>query len=91
MPRKPPKPYNGAWVRVRLEILERDGYRCYVRGCPERATTVDHIVPVNEAPHLRLVPENLRASCAQHNYGRPPRRLAMLARMNRAAGQVREW
>src|SRR5262249_12696601 len=70
MPRKPPRPYDYRWKKVRLRILARDGYQCYVLGCTIPATQVDHIVPVTEAPHLRLEPSNLRSSCAKHNAGR---------------------
>ncbi len=91
MPRKPPRPYDAAWRRLRLVILARDGHRCYVPGCAARATQVDHIIPVNEAPHLRLVPSNLRASCARHNGGRSSRRLAQIARINRTPAAVRVW
>ena len=87
----PPKPYNGAWARIRLQILERDRYRCYSPGCAALATTVDHIVPVEEAPHLRLEPSNLRASCVKHNFGRVSSRLAAMARINRMQATVRNW
>ena len=91
MPREPPRPYDYRWKRVRPVILARDGYRCYVRGCTTPATTVDHIVPISEAPHLRLEPANLRASCSRHNSGRANSRTAQMARINRMAGAVRDW
>lgn len=57
-----------AWRRVRLEVLERDGYRCKIGGpsCKHQATQVDHIVPI-KAGGAPYDPENLRASCAPCN------------------------
>lgn len=34
-----------AWRKLRRQILERDGYRCAVVGCTQRANEVDHIRP----------------------------------------------
>jgi len=51
------------WKRIRLVVLMRDGYRCYI--CGEHANTVDHIVPriMGGTEHL----SNLAACCAKHN------------------------
>lgn len=55
------------WRRVRARILARDGWVCrMVEGCEERATTVDHVVPLSQGGSL-LDPSNLRAACAAHN------------------------
>lgn len=60
--------YSGPWNRIRLKILERDGYQCQVRGptCTGVATQVDHIVPVSEGGAW-WDEANLRASCAKCN------------------------
>ena len=44
--------YGGPWPRLRLEVLNRDGWRCQVRGerCQGVASVVDHIVPVRAWP-----------------------------------------
>lgn len=57
------------WRRLRLQILERDGYLCMIRGpkCTKLATTVDHIVALVHAPHLAHEPSNLRAACKSCN------------------------
>lgn len=54
------------WRAKRVHILRRDGYRCvwcgrdvYAKG----AARVDHIVPLAQAWHLRLVDSNLRTLC----------------------------
>jgi 5-methylcytosine-specific restriction endonuclease McrA len=91
MPRRPPSLYDHHYRRVREFVLERDGHRCYKPGCTTRATTADHIVPVSEAPHLRLDPDNMRASCLEHNVGRVSGRMAAMARINRMTAPVREW
>jgi 5-methylcytosine-specific restriction protein A len=67
----PRKVYGTGWKKVRLMVLERDGWLCRVRGpnCLGGATEVDHIVPVvvGGAWHD---PSNLRASCGPCNKGR---------------------
>jgi hypothetical protein len=57
---------------VRKQILTRDAWQCQIKGrnCKGRANQVDHIVPFEEAPHLRLEPSNLRASCSSCNQDR---------------------
>ena len=58
--------YDADWRRVRLEALRRDHYLC--QDCLERgdltaATEVHHLIPIELAPHLRLVLSNLRSLC----------------------------
>ncbi|MGO9299696.1 MAG: HNH endonuclease [Acidimicrobiales bacterium] len=66
---------TAAWKRVRLYVLERDGYLCQLRlkGCLGQANTVDHVVPVNSggAPFDEA---NLRSSCRNCNLRRVNRR-----------------
>jgi 5-methylcytosine-specific restriction protein A len=52
-------PLPRGWPRLRLAVLERDGWRCY--RCGGRATEVDHIVPVHLGGSDE--PENLAATC----------------------------
>lgn len=61
---------GGDWEGTRRRILERDGYRCTIRGprCRGRATTVDHIIPRSRGG--TSVDGNLRAACTACNYGR---------------------
>jgi 5-methylcytosine-specific restriction protein A len=52
--------YDSAWAAVRRQYL--GGHpTCVV--CGARATEVDHITSIREAPHLRLHWSNLRALC----------------------------
>lgn len=61
---------GGDWEATRLRILERDGWRCRIRGprCRGRATTVDHVIPRSRGGSSR--DDNLRAACTTCNYGR---------------------
>jgi HNH endonuclease len=60
-----------AWQRIRIYVLERDRYRCKIRGahCKGDATEVDHIVPRADGGAL-FDPDNLRAACKPCNGGR---------------------
>lgn len=62
-----------AWRRLRLYVLERDGWRCQLEWAPGRkcgaiASHVDHVIPrsVGGTDH----PGNLRAACAACNLRR---------------------
>jgi 5-methylcytosine-specific restriction endonuclease McrA len=61
---------TAAWQRVRKAVLRRDGYVCQVQGprCLGHATTVHHIAPGSQAPHLFWAEENLVAACSRCNY-----------------------
>ena len=85
-PRKPKRQYkprpdtdrgnfrvSSEWLRVRAEVLERDGYRC--RICEEEHTprrynrrlSVHHIVPLAEDWTRRSDPDNLITLCDRHH------------------------
>ena len=71
------KKYNyddATWRRVRLLVLQRDGYQCRINGpkCETVANQVDHIVPI-DAGGRRLDMNNLRAACGPCNGGRAAR------------------
>lgn len=57
--------YGADWQCLRAEQLRREPL---CRFCAEAGRftcgqVVDHIVPIAEAPHLRLDPDNLRTLC----------------------------
>jgi 5-methylcytosine-specific restriction protein A len=54
-----------AWKALRQAALWRDGYRCAVPGCKQKATHVDHVVSRRQGGADEL--ENLRCLCAQHD------------------------
>jgi 5-methylcytosine-specific restriction endonuclease McrA len=90
--------YGGPWRRVRLAILERDGYRCMIRskGCKGRADCVDHIIPVDPSGSgggAWWEPSNLRASCSVCNRARVITSLARERRTDSgpAPGPSRRW
>jgi 5-methylcytosine-specific restriction protein A len=59
--------YDAAWQRLRLRILERDGYICH--WCTSPANTVDHVVPLVFGG-ARLDESNLVAACLSCNASR---------------------
>jgi 5-methylcytosine-specific restriction endonuclease McrA len=63
-----PRLSSGAWRRLRLLILDRDGWRCQIAGphCSKFATTVDHIVARVDSGDC-WAPSNLRAACRRCN------------------------
>jgi 5-methylcytosine-specific restriction endonuclease McrA len=59
------------WQRLRKAVLAHYGYVCQLEGprCTGYATTVHHLVPSSQAPHLFWEPSNLIAACGRCNYG----------------------
>jgi 5-methylcytosine-specific restriction endonuclease McrA len=61
--------YDHAWRKLRLRILDRDHWTCYL--CAKKLigfdATVDHLIPLAIAPDLRLEPANLAACCRKCN------------------------
>lgn len=54
-----------AWRKLRLLILKRDGYRCAIPGCEQRADQVDHIRPHSLGGSDD--PSNLASLCDYHH------------------------
>jgi 5-methylcytosine-specific restriction endonuclease McrA len=61
--------YGSDWQRVRIQILIRDHWTCAYCGKPLLGpdATVDHVIPIDIAPSLRLDPSNLVAACRRCN------------------------
>jgi 5-methylcytosine-specific restriction endonuclease McrA len=59
------------WQRLRKAVLAHYGHMCQVEGprCTGYATTVHHLIPSSQAPHLFWAEENLVAACSRCNYG----------------------
>jgi 5-methylcytosine-specific restriction endonuclease McrA len=75
---------------LRLQVFERDGWRCRIRGprCTGYAEELDHIVPRHQGGAL-LDPDNCRAACLICNRGRRYRRRR--AERPAAPGPSRDW
>ena len=58
--------YDAEWERARAEWLA--AYPSCVR-CGQKATLVDHKVPVRLAPHRRLDRTNFQSMCTTHHSG----------------------
>lgn len=57
--------YDSAWRRFRLVYLKRNPLcrHCKHRGEVRSSTEVDHIIPLQEAPHLKFDEANLQPLC----------------------------
>jgi 5-methylcytosine-specific restriction protein A len=58
------------WPKIKAQVLERDGYRCRIRGprCLGRANQVDHVIPRWKIERQRLPIDfdderNLQSTC----------------------------
>lgn len=58
--------YDKKWERLRAAFLILHP-GCSVPGCRARATDVDHIQSVKNAPNRRLDPSNLQSFCHSHH------------------------
>lgn len=93
-----PPAYRGPWLLLRKAILARDGYTCQLRlpGCKTRANQVDHIIGLQQAPHLRWDPTNLQAACkscnvAKGNRDNPRANARPYLRHRRPPAPSRDW
>ena len=57
------------WKKIRLRILQRDGWECY--WCGAEATTCDHVIPVARGGTDEH--DNLVAACKRCNFSRQDR------------------
>ncbi|NJM54587.1 MAG: HNH endonuclease [Verrucomicrobiae bacterium] len=61
--------YDRAWARLSKRKKEADPLceDCLDEGKVTPVYEVDHIIPIDEAPELRLVWRNLRSLCRSHH------------------------
>lgn len=74
--RKPHPFYDSdRWLRLRYDILKRDGAQCRACGAspPDVVLHVDHIVPRSKNPALQWEPSNLQVLCQYCNLGKSNR------------------
>lgn len=74
------------WQRLRRLVLA-GAPLCWMPGCFERATEVDHIRPVVERPDLALCRSNVRPACSFHNRSAG----ASMGNRRRLRKSTREW
>jgi 5-methylcytosine-specific restriction protein A len=57
------------WKALRTYHIETHPYcvKCWVVGVVRPAKVVDHIIPIRNAPHLRLSRDNLQSMCVPHH------------------------
>jgi 5-methylcytosine-specific restriction enzyme A len=61
--------YDSEWKRLRGWHLKREPNcrECYFRGRLTAATMVNHVIPIQDAPELRLDKRNLSSVCKDHH------------------------
>ena len=55
---------SGKWKKLRIQILDRDGWQCAL--CNKPAHTVDHIIPRVKGGDM-WAPDNLQSMCKSCN------------------------
>ncbi len=58
--------YDYSWQKLSKQLRQEQPY-CSIVGCTSQDLTVDHIIPLSDAPLLRLEITNLRVLCRMHN------------------------
>lgn len=58
--------YDYSWTKLSKQLREQQPF-CSIVGCKSKDLTVDHIIPLSDAPWLRLEVTNLRVLCRSHN------------------------
>ena len=62
---------SAEWKALRHACLTRDGFRCAIAGCEERAIVADHVVRRRDGGADAL--SNLRSLCRHHDAERRER------------------
>jgi 5-methylcytosine-specific restriction endonuclease McrA len=62
------------WKDIRLRVLARDGYVCYI--CGGEATQVDHVIPRTKMGDMWDM-DNLAAICARDNIRKGDKKLSV--------------
>lgn len=75
------------WRRLRLRVLDRDGWECRLRfpGCAGRANSADHIVEVEAEGGAFWDESNIQAACVSCNSKKHMAVLTRRARVRRRA------
>jgi len=65
-PTRTQRGYDYQGNKLSKHLREQHPY-CSIPGCNNKDLTVDHIIPLRDAPYLRLEISNLRVLCRMHN------------------------
>ena len=65
-PSRAARGYDYQWNKLSKHMRQLQPF-CSIPGCKSQDLTVDHIIPLADAPHLRLEISNLRVLCRSHN------------------------
>lgn len=65
-PSRAARGYDYQWAKLSKHLRTLQPF-CSIAGCKSQDLTVDHIIPLSDAPHLRLEISNLRVLCRFHN------------------------
>lgn len=65
-PTRADRGYDYSWKKLSKQLREQQPF-CSIVGCTSTDLTVDHIIPLSDAPWLRLEISNLRVLCRSHN------------------------
>lgn len=84
--------YDKQWEKTRNYFIQRNPTcaECERRGFLEPATQIDHIIPVEVRPDLRLDQSNLQPLCAKH-HNVWKRRLEQFAIQTDQTHKLPEW
>ena len=85
--------YDSDWERERLVTIKAQGglcQECLRRGYIAAFDVVDHIIPLRDAPHLRLSQPNLELMCNVHHNGLK-RRIEAYARSTAQIKMLQRW
>ena len=65
-PTRTQRGYDYSWKKLSKQLREQQPF-CSITGCTSQDLTVDHIIPLSDAPWLRLEITNLKVLCRMHN------------------------
>ena len=65
-PTRTQRGYDYSWNKLSKQLRQQQPF-CSIPGCTNKDLTVDHIIPLSEAPYLRLEISNLKVLCRMHN------------------------
>lgn len=85
--------YNAEWVEIReakKRLCKGLCEECLRRGYLHNLDVIDHIIPVDDAPELRLSIENTQGLCHRHHNGWK-RLLEAFARATNAVTLLPQW